>query len=125
MSIISQAKKELDIINFGKEDTQVMIEILEKFFDTWDSGGAVWAVALVLQRLIAGKCLSPLTGADDEWVEVGTRVFQNKRVSTVFRDPRFNDGVAYDLDNPKGSREPITFPYWPEEAKVNSPVIEI
>lgn len=103
-----------------------MIELLEKFFDQWDSGGAVWAVAPVLQRLIAGKCLSPLTGEDDEFGEVAPGVFQNKRVSSVFKDPRFHDGkLAYDLDNPLGRSVPITFPYWPEKAEVRSPVVEV
>lgn len=125
MSIIDQAKDELKRVNFGDEDSAIMIEILEKFFDQWDSGGAVHAVAPVLQRLIAGKCLSPLTGGDDEWNEVGDGVFQNRRVPTVFKDPRFHDGKqAYDLDNPAGPREAISFPYWPEHAQVASPVIE-
>jgi hypothetical protein len=69
MSIVDQAKHELKLINFGDEDSAVMIAILEKFFDQWDSGGAVHAVAPILQRLIAGKPLSPLTGADDEWFD--------------------------------------------------------
>src|SRR4051812_2933577 len=126
MSIISQAKRELDRINFGEEDTAVMIQILEKFFEQWDSGGAVHTVAPILQRLIAGKCLSPLTGDADEWNEVGDGVFQNNRVSTVFKDPRFHEGkLAYDLDNPAGPREAITFPYWPDRAEVASPVIEV
>ena len=126
MSIIDQAKEELKRINFGDEDSAVMIEILEKFFDQWDSGGAVHAVAPVLQRLIAGKCLSPLTGEDDEWVDHGNGVFQNKRVSSVFKDSRFHNGnLAYDLDNPAGARVPISFPYWPERAEVRSPVVEI
>lgn len=126
MSIVDQAKEELRRINFGDEDSAVMIEILEKFFGQWDSGGAVHAVAPVLQRLIAGKCLSPLTGEPDEWNEVGDGVFQNRRVSTVFKDPRFHDGKqAYDLDNPAGSRAAITFPYFPECAQVSSPVVEI
>ena len=125
MSIIGQAKDELKRINFGKEDSQVMIEILEKFFDTWDSGGAVWAVAPILQRLLAGKPLSPLTGEADEWMEVNDGVYQNKRLPTVFKDKRFHHGqTAYDLDNPLGSREPISFPYYPKEAKVPSPVME-
>lgn len=126
MSIIENARTELKLINFGDEDSAVMIEILEKFFDQWDSGGAVWAVAPVLQRLIAGKALSPLTGQPDEWNYVGDGVYQNRRISTVFKDPRFHDGkLAYDLDNPAGSRVAITFPYWPERAEVASPVIEI
>jgi hypothetical protein len=126
MSIISSAKEELARINFGEEDTAVMVGILEKFFEQWDSGGAVYAAAPILQRLIAGKCLSPLTGDDDEWFDHGDGVFQNKRVGSVFKDPRFHDGkLAYDLDNPAGARAAITFPYWPERAEVASPVIEI
>ena len=105
MSIIEQAKDELRRINFGDEDTAAMVEILERFFEQWDSGGAVFVVAPILQRCIAGKPLSPLTGEDDEWVEHGDGVFQNKRCSTVFKDPRFHDGkLAYDLENPNGSR---------------------
>jgi len=126
MTIISSAKRELDLIGFGDEDTKVMLEILEKFFEQWDSGGAVWAVAPVLQRLIAGKCLSPLTGEPDEWFDHGDGLFQNLRMSSVFKDPRFHDGkLAYDLDNPKGPREPIEFPYYPERAEVAPPVVEI
>lgn len=126
MSIISQAKVELKRINFGEQDSAAMVEILEKFFDRWDSGGAVYVVAPILQRLIAGKCLSPLTGEDDEWMDHGGGVFQNKRVGSVFKDPRFHDGkLAYDIDNGADPRGAITFPYWPDRAEVSSPVVEI
>ena len=125
MSLINQAKHELKLINFGEEDSAVMIGILETFFEQWDSGGAVHAVAPILQRLIAGKALTPLTGEDDEWFDHGGGVFQNKRCSSVFKDPRFHGGErAYDID----AREPraaITFPYWPDRADVPSPVMEI
>jgi hypothetical protein len=78
-----------------------------------------------LQRLIAGKPLSPLTGVDDEWMEVGDGVFQNIRCSSVFKDPRFHGGkLAYNIDAAE-PRAAITFPYWPERADVPSPVIEI
>lgn len=126
MSIISQAKEELRRVNFGDEGTAVMVDLLERFFAEWDSGGAVYFAAPVLQRLIAGKPLSPLTGDDHEWNEVGDRVYQNRRCSTVFKDPRFHDGkLAYDLNNPAGSRAAIAFPYWPERAEVSSPLVEI
>lgn len=125
MSLIDQARRELNLINFGEDDARVMIELLEKFFDQWDSGGAVYAVAPILQRLIAGKPLSPLTGADDEWVEVGPAVFQNKRCGTVFKDPRFHEGkLAYNIDA-ADPRAPITFPYWPDKADVAPPVVSI
>ncbi len=123
MSIIEQAKTELATVNFGEEDSRVMIEILEKFFDQWDSGGAVYAVAPVLQRLIAGKPLAPLTGDDSEWFvhDADGCYAQNKRCSTVFKSTK--DGPAYDIDVP--GRPPITFPYWPDCAEVGSPVVEI
>lgn len=125
MSLIEHAKAELKLINFGEEDTEVMIAILEKFFDQWDSGGAVWTVAPVLQRLIAGKNLSPLTGAPEEWFDHGDGIKQNKRCGSVFMDPRFHEGkLAYDIDAPE-PRAAITFPYWPDRAEVPSPVIVV
>ncbi len=119
MSILSRAKDELRRINFGEDDSRAMIEILERFFEQWDSGGAVWAAAPVLQRLIAGKPLSPLSGDNDEWREVGDGVFQNLRCSSVFK----RDGKIYDID--VEGRPQITFPYNPEKAVVKSPVVEI
>ena len=125
MSIIEQAKIELAAINFGEDDSRVMIEILEKFFDQWDSGGAVHAVAPVLQRLIAGKPLGPLTGEPGEWVDHGDGVFQNRRCGSVFKDPRFHDGkLAYDIDAPE-PRAAITFPYWTDRAEVSSPLVTL
>jgi hypothetical protein len=121
MSIIDQAKAELAAINFGEDDSSVMIEILEKFFDQWDSGGAVHVAAPILQRLIAGQPLTPLTGADDEWFIWGIAgcYAQNKRCTCVFRATK--DGPAYDIDVP--DRPPITFPYWPERMSISSPVL--
>jgi hypothetical protein len=122
MSLIEQAKAELAIANFGEEDSRTMVEILRKFFDQWDSGGAVYVAAPVLQRLIAGKPLVPLTGLEGEWYQPvpSDPILQNKRCSSVFKGP---DGLAYDIDV-KG-RPVISFPYWPDRADVSSPVIEI
>lgn len=135
MSIIEHAKSELEAINFGAEDSAVMIEIMEKFFDQWDSGGAVHAVAPVLQRLIAGQPLGPLTGADSEWFDpMGDGIMlQNKRYSSVFKDWRDAEGrlsaaagegklTIHDLNNPAWEG---TFPYDPQTGFPASPVIEI
>jgi hypothetical protein len=123
MSIIEQAKTELAAVNFGEEDSAVMIEILEKFFSQWDSGGAVSCAAPVLQRLIAGKPLGPLTGDDSEWFihDCEGMYAQNIRCSTVFKATK--DGPAYDIDVP--GRPAITFPYWPDRAEVREPVLEV
>lgn len=124
MSLIDHAKAELAAINFGKEDTAVMLELLAKFTDQWDSGGAVHAVAPVFVRLLSYQPLSPLTGADDEWVEhdYGTPpYYQNIRCSSVFKDSK--DGPAYDI---KGQRKVlVTFPYDPATAMPDEPVIEV
>lgn len=125
MSMIDSASKEMRLANFSESDIGTMRQILTLFFDAWDSGGAVWAMAPVLQRCIAGKCLTPLTGAEDEWMDVseasGGRgpVRQNLRCSTVFTD---EDGRCYDIDTP--GRPTITFPYMPEEIRIPAPVIE-
>lgn len=125
MSIIDQARYEMELAKFPPEDIASMATILNVFFEAWDSGGAVHAMAPVLQRLIAGQPLTPLTGEDHEWVEVGPGVLQNRRDSSVFKDPRFHDGkLAYDIDAPE-PRAAITFPYSPAHSQVSSPVITI
>lgn len=123
MSIIEQAKTELALVNFGEDDSRVMVEILEKFFSQWDSGGAVSCAAPVLMRLIAGKPLGPLTGEDKEWFihDCDGMYAQNMRCSTVFKTTK--DGPAYDIDVP--GRPPITFPYWPDKAAVPPPVATV
>lgn len=123
MSVIEQAKRELALINFGEEDSAVMIDILERFFDQWDSGGAVFAAMPVLARLISAQPLSPLTGDDSEWHDpMGDGIMlQNVRCGSVFKDWRMPDGdlattagegvrLIHDIEasNPMA---PITFPY--------------
>jgi hypothetical protein len=107
--IIEHAKVELARIDFGEDDSRVMVEMLEKFFDRWDSGAAVSVAAPVLMRLLAGKPLSPLTGEDDEWiVQDNGKVLQNTRCTTVFKS--VETGVAHDIQS---DLTPITFPYLP------------
>lgn len=131
--LIAWARRELDAVNFGAEDTAVMLGIMRTFLDQWDSGGAVHACAPVLQRLIAGKPLSPLTGEETEWREIhrdnSEIIYQNLRLSTVFKAVSLNKKnrviQQYDLDNSAGHRAPIKFPYYPERAEVSSPVVEV
>lgn len=124
MSISDQAKYEMERAGFEAPDIEVMSHLLDIFFGQWDSGGAVWAMAPVLQRLIAGKPLTPLTGMDDEWLKMGGGVYQNRRCSTIFKSVDL-EGVTlcYDIDTP--GRPEITFPYDTENVQVSSPVVEI
>ena len=93
-------------------------------FSTHGHSGSSAAYAIAtLSRLLHFLPLGPLTGAEDEWNEVGTGTFQNKRCFHVFKD---QDGGAYDSefyvffdekeDNgvlSKESHRRITFPYIP------------
>lgn len=126
MSIISHAQTELAAVNFGEEDSAIMLGLLRKFLDTWDSGGAVAVASDVFVRLLKGQPLGPLTGGDEEWLDVshysaGETVFQNKRCSSVFKD---GTGRAYDIDA-GNNRATITFPYDPTTRLPAMPVYEI
>jgi hypothetical protein len=134
MSILEQAQVELAAANFGEDDSRVMLEILAKFFNQWDSGGAVAAVAPVLMRLLAGKPLGPLTGADCEWHDPMSDgiMLQNVRCSSVFKDWRMPDGslaseagqgtlTVHDIDNPSWDGK---FPYLPDDAEIKPPIVE-
>lgn len=135
MSIIDHAKNELSAINFGVEDSAVMIKLLEKFLDQWDSGGAIHAVAPIFVRLLNGQPLGPLTGADDEWFDpMGDGIMlQNKRCGSVFKDWRNVNGslseeagqgelTVHDIDNPAWDGK---FPYDPATRLPSSPVVEL
>lgn len=135
MSIIDHAKDELKRQGASDEYVTLMVGTLENYFDRYDSGGAVAATASMftgqLHRLIAAKPLSPLTGADDEWMEVGagcngSACFQNVRCGSVFKEvSAAGEVIAYDIDGAGPGRTPVTFPYMPERAEVRMPIFEI
>lgn len=72
------------------------MELLEIFSRQGHSGfSAPYAIKL-FEKLAMWKPIAPLTGADDEWNEVGNDVFQNNRNSAVFKNGK--EGQAYWLD---------------------------
>lgn len=121
MSIQDNAKIEMEAAGITGNDARTMSTILATFFQQWDSGGAVSVVAPVLQRLITGKPLTPLTGEDNEWHDPmgGGEILQNIRCSTVFKYPRKGNKVI-DVDTGKM----VTFPYSPEKAEIADPVVQ-
>jgi hypothetical protein len=71
------------------------LELLKVFSDQGHSGtSAPYAVAL-FEKLAMWKPIAPLTGAGDEWNEVGEGFWQNRRNSAVFKK---EDGQAYWMD---------------------------
>jgi len=91
------------------------------FSEQEHSGFSASLVISLFQRLSKFQPLTPLTGEDDEWMEVTENTFQSKRCPTVFKE----GNETYDLDSkvyvlPDGSKygakRPlinITFPYTP------------
>lgn len=135
MALVEFAKSELARIDADGADemqnhmNEHILKMVQVFADEGHSGfSASYAVA-VLEKLLRFEPLSPLTGADDEWNEVGEGVFQNRRCSHVFLE----DGQAYDIEGkifrePSGvcftsrdSRVPVAFPYTPSREYVDVP----
>lgn len=105
-----------------KEMNGSILKIIETFSEQNHSGFSASYAITALNRLLHYKPIEPLTGLPDEWNEVGTGVYQNKRCSSVF----VNDGVAEDIDaiavsddgglswhHSKDFRYKIEFPYYP------------
>lgn len=128
------------------DDMQEMIcgqilELLNLFASHGHTGStAVYALGL-FENLAKFEPITPLTGVDDEWSEVGDGRYQNKRCSRVFKGGERFNGQAYDSeavifwewDSDKKhkthftnshSAQPIEFPYMPKSITVFAPDFE-
>ncbi len=126
MSIIDHAEKEFalldtDEIDYGDMIPKAALEVLQTIAKQGHSGSSVMMLLHVLTKLIPYGVLSPLTGEDDEWMEIADGKFQNTRRSSVFRCPEEGD---YDIEGcllelPDGTQVseklPVTFPYTPSD----------
>ena len=106
MSMIEYAKRELDVIGMTEDSSDEMngmmrkhiLHMVQEFTDEGHSGMSAAYALNILKSLLAYEPLSPLTGADDEWMEVGPDVWQNKRASNVFKDKDgayWGDGIVF------------------------------
>jgi len=135
-NLIDFAKQELLAAGYKpiEEDTEEgpnkwiqenILELLQVFSKQGHSGVSAPFCINTFKKLAMFEPLSPITGEDHEWIEVGKGVFQNKRCSRVFKQAdRFN-GQAYDINGRvfydsngcyfanMNSCIPITFPYTP------------
>lgn len=127
---IDYAKRELERAFPDKSDElqqlaiKCVIELLETFDKQGHSGFSALYVLKLFERLSCWKPIMPLTGEDDEWVDVDyeENLQQNKRYFSVFRTNHDNS-TAYDIGGRvfidedgscytnRDSRVPVTFPY--------------
>lgn len=110
-----------------------VMELLNVFNTAGHSGSSAPYAISLFEKLAKFEPITPLTGEDWEWNEMGEGIFQNKRCSHVFKQAdRFN-GQPYDIDavifwewitdengvkfkthyTSRDSMQPITFPYIP------------
>ncbi len=133
------AERELKAIGYKMDDDEDgpnkwvrenLFALLDVFSEQGHSGSSAPYVARTFAKLALFEPLAPLTGADDEWQEVGTGVWQNLRCSHVFKDA---DGRPYDSSGrifrePDGScfqshesRVYVEFPYTPKREYIDVP----
>jgi len=97
-NLVRHAEREFKVLGWpGEDDMQKLIcqnivELLYIFGGQGHSGTTAPYVLNLFEKLAAFKPISPLTGADGEWNDVGDGHFQNNRDSEVFKD---KDGHAY------------------------------
>lgn len=128
------AEKELRLAGFFDKDAMyggmlgdAIMKMIKVFSDEGHSGMSAGIAVSAFERVARFEPLTPLTGADDEWMEVGSDTWQNVRCSHVFKT---SEG-AYDIEGrifrePSGScytsyesRTPVAFPYTPTREYVD------
>jgi len=133
MSFLEFAKNEIEKAGLFSEEGdfyggmigKALMELCEVFSKQNHSEMSANIVASLFKRLTEWQPLSPLTGNEDEWIEVGPGIYQNKRCPSVFKEG--SEGQAYQIDyfvfidkngafyTSKNSRKYIeSFPYVPQ-----------
>ena len=108
-NLVEHAKREFEVLGWpGDDEMQQMvcdnlIELLEAFAEQGHSGSSAPYVMRLFGKLADFAPISPLTGKDSEWNEVGDNKYQNNRCSEVFKDSK--DGEAHWISG-KIFREP-------------------
>jgi hypothetical protein len=142
-NLLSYAESELNRIGMTENSPDQMnvemrkhiLHMVQEFSKEGHSGFSGRYALNILIKLLDFKPITPLTGAEDEWNDVGEDYWQNKRCSSVFKKA---DGVCYDIDGKVfwewykdengeavktyysgyGCSTPVTFPYTPPDKPI-------
>jgi len=124
--------RELQILKDNNQGEKLVVEdflpaieqILEVFSNQGHSGMSASFYTSILsttiKNVLSFKALSPLTGEDHEWNEVGEGVYQNNRQSDVFKEnekAHYNDAIVW-----RGEEEHDTFTGKVEGVSSSQPV---
>lgn len=113
--MIKKAEYELELLLKQCEDEEAikmqkvinknLLDLVELFAKQGHSGFTANYTINILIKLLNQSFITPLTGADDEWVEVSRGVFQNNRESKIFKQHDIFNGQAYYIDGKAFSRD--------------------
>lgn len=102
MGLVSYARRELEESGYFDKDSdyggligKAVMEIVEVFEKQNHSGMSAGIVTSMLNKLLRFEPLFPVVGSDDEWEDLGDSLFQNRRLSSVFKD---KEGKPYYID---------------------------
>lgn len=107
-NLTSHAQTELTAAGLFKKDSDyngmigdAVLELVKVFAAQGHSGFSAGLTLEVFNRVASYKTLTPITSNPEEWMEVGTGVWQNRRQGSVFS----KDGMQtwYDIDNPENN----------------------
>lgn len=132
--LVEYAKSELERAGYFDKDSDyggllgpAVLKMVEQFSDEGHSGYSARIAMTLFEKVAMFEPLTPLTGEDDEWNEIGGGSYQNRRCSHVFKDATgaydsvgriFRDPDGSCIQN-KNSRVYITFPYTPKTEYVD------
>jgi hypothetical protein len=102
---MEKAQVEFEILKksyLSEEDKPIALEfegeilaLVDKFGNSGQSGGSALYTAAIIADIVKKLCmhepLGPITGIDEEWIDIGKDMggkvrFQNKRQSAIFKD---------------------------------------
>jgi len=91
MSLEDYARQELGLLDGGDDPMQAemskdIMQVIKLFGSQGHSGFSAGYAIGAIERLLRFQPLTPLTGKDDEWNEIGEGVFQSRRCPSVFKD---------------------------------------
>lgn len=108
-TLCKKAVKELELagyINSNDEMSKLMatqvLETLAVFASHDNSGFSANIEINLFNTLVKGKILTPLTFKDDEWNKIGKYLWQNNRITSIFKDNtgkiHYNDAYCYKIN---------------------------
>lgn len=99
-NLLTHAKREFELARSKEPKDQILalefekeiLAVVDRFGESGQSGGSApyyaAAIADTIRKLCMFEPLLPIEGSDDEFVEVDPDTFQNKRLSSVFKDTK-------------------------------------